>query len=300
MERVFVTGGTGFVGRAIIRALVGHGFNVRCLVREGSEPALGGLEAIERVSGDVLEPEWFVPFVKGCSAVIHLVGIIRERPSRRVTFERLHTEASANMLSVAREAGVTRYVHMSALGARASGRSAYHRTKWRAEEAVRQSGLDWTIFRPSVIFGPGDGFMTRLVHMVRRLPAVPVLGDGRYRLQPVCVEHVAEGFARSLLSGTPVGRTYDIAGPEPYPFDDILDLIGLILGKPVVRKLHAPMELVKVMTRGLQWLPAYPVTMDQIHMLEEESVVDSSPFYRDFALAPESLQDGIRRLVASG
>lgn len=299
MQRVFLTGSTGFVGKATIRALAGHGFTVRCLVREGSESDLEGVEGVERVSGDVLEPEWLVQFVKGCSAVIHLVGIIREQPGRGVTFERLHTTATTNMLSVAREAGVKRYVHMSALGARANGSSAYHRTKWRAEEAVRQSGLDWTIFRPSVIFGPGDEFVTRLAQMVRRLPVVPVLGDGRYRLQPVCVEHVAEGFARSLLSGTPVGRTYDVTGPQPYPFDDILDLIGLLLGRPAVRKLHAPMELVKTVTRGLQWLPAYPVTMDQISMLEEESLADATPFYRDFALTPESLQDGLKRLLAS-
>ena len=298
MKRIFVTGGTGFVGKSVIRALLAHSFLVRCLVRPGSEADLRGFEAIDRVPGDALEPDALAGSVEGCSALIHLVGIIRERRLHGVTFERLHTQATANMLAVAKQAGVKRFLHMSALGTRPEASSRYHRTKWEAELAVRASGLDWTIFRPSVIYGPGDEFVSLFAGMIRRMPAVPVLGDGRYRLQPVAVEHVAEGFARALSLHESFGQTYEVAGPTALPFDELLDQIGRALGKPRVRKVHAPMGLVKLSTRLLHWLPMYPVTMDQLRMLEEESVADPSRFYADMSLRPEPLADGLKRLLS--
>jgi NADH dehydrogenase len=296
MQRTFVTGATGFVGRNLIRALVANGFLVRCLVRPGSERDLQGFESIDRVPGDVLRPEGLVACVEGCAAVIHLVGIIRERPMRGVTFERLHTQATANMLDVARRAGVKRFLQMSALGTRPGARSRYHATKWQAEEAVRASGLDWTIFRPSIIFGPGDEFVSMLARMIGRLPAVPVLGDGQYRLQPIPVEQVAEGFARALRGPAGVGQTYEVGGPAAYRFVEILDAIGAAVGHPHVRKVHVPLRLVKLMTRALGWLPLYPVSMDQTRMLEEESVTDPSRFFADFGITPEPLAEGLRRM----
>jgi hypothetical protein len=133
MHRIFVTGATGFVGHAVVRALLAHGFLVRCLVRPGSESLLKGFESIDRVPGDVLEPDGLPPSVEGSAAIIHLVGIIREHRATGVTFDRLHTQATANMLGVAREAGVKRYIQMSAVGTRSGAVSRYHRTKWQAE-----------------------------------------------------------------------------------------------------------------------------------------------------------------------
>jgi NADH dehydrogenase len=299
MQRIFLTGGTGFVGRAVIRALLSHGFLVRCLVRPGSEPALKGFEAIDRVPGDVLDPSSLAGSVEGCSAIVHLVGIIREQRARGITFDRLHRQATENMLDLARRTGVGRFVHMSALGTRPSARSRYHRTKWQAEEAVRASGLTWTIFRPSIIFGPGDEFVSVLAGMVRRLPVVPVIGDGQYRLQPIGVEQVAEGFARSLGAGASQGQTYEVGGDTAYRFVDILDEIGRALGRAKVRKMHAPLGAVRVMTRLLQWAPGFPLTMDQLTMLEEESITDPTRFYADLGLKPEALPDGLRRMLAS-
>ena len=300
MQRIFVTGGTGFVGRSVIRALLAHGFLVRALVRPGSERDLKGFEAIERTPGDVMAADTLTPAVDDCAAIIHLVGIIREHRARGVTFEALHTRGTENMLRLAKAAGVPRFLHMSALGARPDARSRYHRTKWAAEEAVRASGLDWTIFRPSVIFGPGDELVSMLSGMVQRMPVVPVLGDGRYRLQPITVEHVAEGFARALRVPKSDGRAYEVAGPVAYPFVEILDHIGAALGRRVVRKVHIPLGPMRVATRIFQALPFYPITSDQLAMLEEESVTDPAAFYADFHLVPQSLDEGLRRMLASG
>jgi len=296
-QRVFVTGGTGFVGKSVVRALLAQGFLVRLLVRPGSEQDLKGFESIDRVPGDVMKPEGLAPSVEGCSALVHLVGIIREQRSRGVTFDRLHAQASRNMVALARAAGIKRYVHMSALGTRPEAPARYHRTKWDGEEAVRASELDWTIFRPSIIFGRGDAFVSVLARMIKRSPVVPVLGSGRYRLQPIAVEQVAEGFARAVRVPACVGQTYDVAGPTPYTFVDLLDEIGHALGRARVLKIHVPLGPVKVMTYALDWLPFYPVSSDQLTMLEEESVGDPSRFFADLGVKPEPLPAGLQRML---
>ena len=296
-QRVFVTGGTGFVGKAVIRALLAQGFLVRCLVRPGSEHDLKGFESIDRVPGDVLQPDGLTASVEGCSALVHLVGIIREQ--RGVTFERLHVQATRNMLALARAAGIKRFAQMSALGTRPGARARYHQTKWEAEEAVRASDLAWTILRPSIIFGRGDAFMSILGRAVKQLPVMPVLGDGRYRLQPIPVEQVAEGFARALRTPESVRQTYEVAGPTPYAFVDLLDEIGRALARPRVRKLHVPLGPVRAMTRALDWLPFYPLSTDQLIMMEEESVTDPSRFFAELGLAPEPLAAGLERMFAA-
>lgn len=296
MARIFVTGGTGFVGKAVVRALQAHGFVVRCLVRLGSEPHLRGFEAIERVPGNVLIPKGLADSIEGCAAVIHLVGIIREHPGRGVTFERAHTVATANMVEAALAAGVRRYLQMSALGTRPDARSRYHQTKWEAEEAVRQSGLQWTIFRPSVIYGPGDGFVTMLARLMRRLPVVPVIGNGAYRLQPVAVEQAAEAFARALTRDATIGQTYEVGGPRAYPFIEILDLIGRALGKQKVRKVYQPLGVMRPLVACLERLPFFPLTSDQLRMLEEDNVCDPEPFFKTFELTPIEFPDGLRQM----
>jgi len=132
--------------------------------------------------------------------------------------------------------------------------------------------------------------------MIRRLPAVPVLGSGQYQLQPISVEQVAEGFARSLRLPLTVGQTYEAGGPEPYRFDELLDMIGKALGAARVRKIHVALGLIKFMTRTFGWLPFFPVTMDQIIMLEEGNVTDPTRFYADFNMAPEPLVLGLKRM----
>ena len=295
-RRVFVTGGTGFVGRAVIHALRAEGCAVRCLVRRGSERDLRGFGAIERVEGDVMARQTLDEGIVGCDAVVHLVGIIHERPAIGSTFERVHVQGTQNVLDAAAAAGVRRYVHMSALGTRPGARSRYHQTKWAAEEAVRSSPLPWTIFRPSIIYGRGDEFVTMLHRMLERFTIVPVLGTGRQRLQPVPVDQVAQAFARTLSLEATVKHSYDVGGPDAVSMVELLDAIASVMGRRRPLKLHVPIGLVRPVTRALYRLPGFPVTPDQLLMLEEDNTCDPAAFYSTFGLTPVPLASGLRAM----
>jgi len=295
-RRVFVTGGTGFVGRAVIQALRAEGYAVRCLVRRGSERDLRGFGAIERVEGDVMARQSLDDGMTGCDAVVHLVGIIHERPAIGSTFERVHIHGTQNVLDAAAAAGARRYVHMSALGSRPGARSRYHQTKWAAEEAVRSSPLPWTIFRPSIIYGRGDEFITMLRSMLERLPIVPVVGSGRQRLQPVPVEQVAHGFARALALGATVKHSYDVGGPDAVSMVELLDAIASALARRRRLKVHVPIGVVRPVTQVLYRLPGYPLTPDQLTMLEEDNTCDPAAFLSTFGLTPVPLAAGLRAM----
>ncbi|SNB47456.1 complex I NDUFA9 subunit family protein [Geobacter sp. DSM 9736] len=292
--KVLLSGGTGFVGGYVRRALLAKGHSVRVLVHRH---ATGIGDGIEQVTGDVMRPQTLEAAAAGCDAVINLVGIIREFPARGVTFEALHVRATEHMVQSALKAGASRYIQMSALGTRPEAVSAYHRTKFRAEEIVRDSGLDYTIFRPSVIFGAGDDFINKLAGFVKALPAVPVIGSGSYRLQPIHAEDVARCFALSLEMPETRGATYSLCGPDRVTYNELLDLIGRILGKPRIAKLRNPLFLMKLVVPLFQRFPVFPLTTDQITMLLEESICDGG-WRKIFPFSPIPLEEGIRSYLS--
>lgn len=304
--QVLVTGGTGFVGRAVLAALAETPHRARVLVRRPESPRARDLATrwrVEIAAGEVLDPASLRAAMSGCEAVIHLVGIISE--VGRNTFENAHTRATQNVVEAARAAGVTRLVHMSALGTRPGAVSRYHQTKWAAEEAVRASGLAWTIFRPSLIYGPGDQFTNLFARLARWSPVLPVMGPGRARLQPVAVEAVARAFVRALTEPAAVGRTFDLCGPEPLTFDEVLDAILAVTGRRRV-KLHLPLPLARLAARGLELIfprllgrPA-PFNRDQLVMLQEDNVGDPAPARALFDLPAESFRTGLSRYLARG
>lgn len=295
--KVFVTGASGFVGNEILRQLITAGHTARCLLRPGSEGKLAQREGVEIYPGDATRAESLEGALAGCDAVIHLIGIIREFPGKGITFRQLHVAATENMVGAAETQGVRRFLHMSANGARAGAPSAYHSSKWAAEEQVREGDLDWTIFRPSLIFGPGDGFVTMLADMIRRFPAVPVIGDGHYTFSPIAVSDVAAGFVGALANPATVGQTYHCGGPETLTYDAILDIIGSALGKKSLTKVHYPLFMMKPVVAMLEGIPAFPITTSQLTMLLEGNSCDPAPFATAFGLAPEPFTTGIRRYL---
>ncbi len=290
--KVFLTGGTGFVGSEVLRQLVTAGYVVRVLVRKGSESKRAVLENVEVHTGDLVEPSSLVDALVGCDAVIHLVGIIREFPGRGITFKKMHVEATRNLLAAAEAQGVKRFLHMSSNGARERGNTGYHRTKWQAEELVRDTDLDWTIFRPSLLFGFGSEFVNMIAELIRRVPLVPVLGDGQYRMQPVALEQVAASFVKALEMPETIGATYHLGGSVSYSYDEILDLTAQAMGKKVT-KIHQPLFMIKPMIKMLQGFEQFPITDDQLKMLIEGNVCDPDEWADVFGLQPISYAEGV-------
>ncbi len=297
--RIFLTGSTGFVGSEVLKQLLAAGHIVRCLVRSGSEKKLPQHPQLEIRLGDATDPSSLDCALEECDAAIHLIGIIREFPARGITFAKLHVEATRNILEAAKTQGVRRYLHMSANGSRENAVSPYHQTKWQAEELVRASGLDWTIFRPSLIFGEGGEFVTMIADLIRKLPVAPVFGDGRYRMTPVAVADVAKGIVAALKQPESIGQSYHCGGAKSYSYDEMLDAFGRALGKDRVHKIHQPLCLMKPVVSLLESIPAFPITSSQLTMLLEGNVCDPKPWSDAFAITPLSLEEGLQRIFNS-
>jgi NADH dehydrogenase len=295
--KVFVTGGSGFVGMEIIRQLLAAGHEVRSLVH--SKPVTASNPELEFWPGDATRPETLKGVLAGCEAVIHLIGIIREFPDKQVTFQRLHVDATRNVLAAAREQGIKRYLHMSSNGTRPDGVAEYHKSKWAAEELVRAAGLDATIFRPSVIFGPGDAFVNMLAAILRRTPVVPVIGDGEYQMTPVAVGNVATGFVRALTQPESIGEIYHCGGPQTFTYNELLDTIARALGRNGITRIHQPVLMMRSLSTLLEKMSFFPITSGQLTMLLEGNVCDPQPWAQTFAIELTPFDEGIRRYLHS-
>jgi len=254
---ILVTGGTGFVGREVVKELLALGYKVRVMVRDPRRMGcFTNNSQIELAQGDALQPETLPAVMAGVQAVIHLIGILVETP--RVSYEEAHGEATRNLLAAARQAGVTRWLQMSAAGTRPHASSRYHLTKWQAEEQVRQSGLDWTIFRPSLIYGYDE--RDRLLNLLRKalswpvnfmlLHSFPLLDGGRSLVQPVSVREVARCFAHGLAKQGSIGQTYDVVGPVPLSWREMVGKIATVLGQ---RAIYEEVPLLLIL-RKLLWI----------------------------------------------
>ncbi len=301
--QVLITGATGFVGQEVVREVRAAGHTVCVLARDPASPAAVRLKSefgAHIRTGDILDEESLTEAMAGAEAVIHLVGIIAEVRGR--TFEQVHVTGTVNTLRAARRAGLKRFVHMSALGTRPEAVSRYHQSKWGAEEAVRSSGLAFTIFRPSLIYGPGDQFVNLFARIMKLAPIVPVMGTGQSRFQPVAVEKVAACFSRALTEPRSIGQTYDLCGPERLTFDELLDTIGQVTGRSCW-KLHVPMGVARAQARLLEWVfprllqRAPPLNRDQLTMLEEGNVGNPGPADELFQVPQEPLRAGIERYL---
>lgn len=290
--KVLVTGGTGFVGRYVVQALIGAGHEPQLLVRPGSEGKVPADPAVETVPGDVLDPSSLLAAINRTEAVVHLVGIIREFPKKGITFDLLHRQATFNMIAAIQAVRPLRYLHMSALGASEESVSPYHRTKATAELAVQVSGLEWTVFRPSLIYGPEDLSINFFAEQVRSAPLVPVIGRGDYLLQPVSVKTVARAFAQALTAPESIGKTFNVTGPEPFTYDEMLRTIGRVIGKKA-RLIHLPVWPIRMAARMLGRFAAFPLTEPQLDMLLAGNAADSRELYEILNLEQIGLEEGL-------
>jgi len=290
--KVFLTGSSGFVGSHMLRRLLEDGHQVRALVRRPGTASGSELGNLEEVEGDILSPGLPIA-VGGCDAIINLVGIIYERGHQ--TFDAIHHLGTRNLAAAARQARVRRFVQMSALGARPRNATAYHSSKFAAEQEVRNSGIPWVVLRPSLIFGPGSAFVQQMIDMMRAVPFIrPVPGSGEYLFRPIKVNDVVECFAQSLSNPEATEKSIDLVGAEEVTLNQISDEIASCLN---IRKtaVHVPMPLMRLAAAAFSILPIQPpVTSVQLQMLEEGSTADPSLMKRIFRIEPTGFRAGLQ------
>lgn len=291
--KVFLTGATGFVGGHLLKRLLAEGHTVRALVRDPAKASLSASSQLQIVRGDVIENTGLDEGIAGCEAVIHLVGIIME--AKGLTFEGVHHIGTRNVVEAAKRNGIKRFIQMSALGVRADGVAEYQTSKWKGEEVVRQSGIPYCILRPSLIFGPGDGFVTQMLDIMRKAVLIrPVPGDGKPKFRPISVDDVTLCFARALVTPEATGKTIELGGADELTLDEILSEIAACarIRKPA---LHVPMPIMMAAAAVAQTLlPSPPVTLGQLKMLREGSTCDPGPMVRIFGVHPVGFRQGLK------
>jgi NADH dehydrogenase len=291
---VLVTGATGFLGRHVAHALRAKQQDVRCLVRRPQRAPQLRSWGCELVEGDVADAVSLQRAVAGCDSVVHLVSIITGRPA---DFERIMEQGTRDLAAAAGDAGVRRFVLMSALGTseRTKDLVPYYHAKWEMERAVKESGLEFVILRPSFVFGKDGGVLPMFLRQVRYLPATPVVGDGTRRLQPIWVEDVAQYVAASVDLPAAANRTFELGGPEQVTWNELYERIAKVLGKRRLR-VNVPLGLVRAGATVIERLPRAPVTRDQLTMLADaDNVCDMGPALATFGIPVIPLDEQIRR-----
>lgn len=274
---VCVIGGSGFVGRHLCQQLAARGYRLRVPTRDRERAkALILLPTVDVVVADVQDPAALAAVIRGCDAVINLVGVLHDARGKR-GFTAAHVALARKVVDACHANKVRRLLQMSALGAATDAPSAYLRSKGEAEAIVRESGLDFTIFRPSVIFGPDDSFLNMFACLVRALPVIALASPGA-RFQPVYVDDVAAAFVRALPDMKTVGQSYALCGPQRYTLRELVAYVGRISGQPrPILGLNRALSYCQAY--AMEWLPVKLMTRDNLRSMEVDSVSDSAfPF----------------------
>ena len=269
-----VFGGSGFVGRYVVRALAKRGWRVRVAVRRPDlafhlQP-LGTVGQIHAVQANLRYPDSVAHAIAGADAVVNLVGILAE--GGRQTFDAVQAFGARAVAEACREAGITDLVHVSAIGVDANAPAGYARSKAAGEAAVREAVPEAVIMRPSILFGPEDDFFNRFAAMARMSLALPLIGGGETKFQPVFVGDVAEAVARAVEGEAEAGATYELGGPQVKTFRECMKLMLEITARKRLL-VSLPFGLARALARIVQILPKAPLTVDQVRMLEVDNVV---------------------------
>lgn len=282
---VCVLGGSGFVGRHVCQQLVARGYRVTVPTRDRERAKeLILLPTADVLTADVHDPATLKRLIRGCDAVVNLVGVLHDGEGK-ASFRQAHVDLARKVVEACRQTGVCRLLHMSALSADAKGPSEYLRSKGEAERLVRESGLDFTIFRPSVIFGREDSFLNLFATLQRLLPVV-LLGSPGARFQPVYVCDVAAAYAESLTRLESFGRSYDLVGPRTYTLRELVQYVGEVTGhrKPVI---GLGPRLSYLQAFAMELLPMKLITRDNYRSMQVDNVSASA---LPFGIAPTALE----------
>jgi NADH dehydrogenase len=290
---ILLSGATGFIGRRLVEELLENGCRLKCLVRNPQKAKWLEKTGCEVLPGDVLDSAALRRAITGdVEAVIYLVGTLAG--GRGGTYGELHVEGVKNTVEACAAAGVSRYLHISVLGARPHPGSRYFQTKWEGEEVVKNSSLDYTIFRPSVVFGREDRFTNLFASAMKISPVFFVPGTGKNLIQPVFVGDLAKMMRMSIERESSFGRTYEVGGPECLSFNAVIDLIAAALRKKVY-KVHIPIPFF----RPAAWLMEKtlakpPLSSDVLAMFEEDIVTADRSIQEEFGIKEKPFGEGIK------
>ncbi len=275
-ELVTVFGGSGFVGRHVVRALARDGYRIRVAVRRpelaGHLQPLGRVGQIQPVPANVRNEESIGPALAGADIVINLIGVLYSRGPQ--SFQAIHVDGARNLAHCAKQAGIGKFIHLSAIGAHPGSNSAYARSKAKGEEAILNDLPDATILRSSVIFGPEDEFYNRFASLARIGPVLPLIGGGKNKMQPVFVGDVADAVVQAAKGNARPDLIYELGGPDILTLKEIYHQVLKITGRkrPL---LYVPYWLAKLKAAFLQLLPNPPLTVDQVRLLQKDNIVSS-------------------------
>ena len=294
---VLVTGATGFIGAHVTHALRARDLPVRALVRDRHRAGRLSSWGVELVEGDVTDPGSLREACAGADAVVHLVAIIKGAPG---DFERIMAQGTRDLVAAAAGAGVRRFVLASALGLDERTKDAvpYYAAKWEMERAVRESGVEHVILRPSFVFGRDGGVLPTFVRLARLAPVTPIVGPGTQRLQPIWVEDLAETFVRALDVPAAAGRVFDLGGPDAVTWNEFWTRLKRVLGvrRPSV---HVPFGVMRLQAALTERLPGAPVSRDQLTMLAlGDNVVGDPAATEVFGVQLVPLDEQLRRAAA--
>ena len=294
--KVSIIGGTGFVGSYIIEALLKGGHTPRVLVRKGSERKVALASRCELVSGDIADQAALDNCLQGTDAVIYLIGLLREFPSKGITFEETQFQGVKRTVDTAKRFDVKRFILMSANGVKAHG-TQYQTTKFRAEQYLQATDLEWTIFRPSVIFGDPQGKMEFCTQLVDELikPPIPaplffaglaIRQAGQFKMAPAHVEDVAAAFARAVDNPAAIGKIFFLCGPEAVSWKSIIQTLAYASGHGSKLALPAPADLIKLVASVFESQAWFPITRDQLTMLLEGNTCADMSAWQVFGIQP--------------
>ena len=293
-KRVTVFGGSGFVGRYLVKRLAAEGWVVRVAVRDTIAAAFlkpaGNVGQIVPMRCNVLDDNAVAAACAGTDAVVNLVGILHEFGRQR--FDPVHAEAPARIGRAAAAAGVGRYIHVSAIGADAGSLARYARSKAAGEAGARAAFPRVTVVRPSIVVGPEDDFFNRFARMAQLAPCLPVIGGGRTRFQPVYVGDLADGLMAALRDPATAGRTYELGGPRVYTFRELMDLMLKVIGRSRKPVANIPFGLAEMVGTVTQLIPFSPLTRDQVLLLEtgDNVVAAGALSFADLGIEPQAIE----------
>ena len=293
---VTVFGGSGFVGSQIVRSLARSGARVRVAVRNPGRgyrlPMLGDVGQIEVAQANIRDEASVARALEGAEGCVNAVGVLFE--SGRQSFTDLHAEGAGRLARAAVAAGATRFVQVSAIGANADSSAAYARSKAAGEVAVREAAIFATVLRPSLVFGPDDQFFNRFASMAGLAPALPLIGGGATRFQPVFVGDVGDAVAKAMDDPSAAGRTYELGGPGIYTFKQLMEIMLAEIGRG--RALAPiPFPIAGLLGRAGNLMTSIglppPITGDQVEMLKSDNVVSPGALgFADLGIAPKALE----------